>query len=116
MLVASALRVVVLPSLARAQEAGGSFGSVVARADSRSRSVRARVVVSVPGDRLDARDVLAGGLPPAQDAAAELLPWLVPAAVAQLYAGSPRVGSPRYDGYGTAAARLSGSGASSAWR
>src|SRR3954447_3518251 len=84
-LIASALRVVVLPQLTRASEAGrlGREGGAWCLALAVPLVPVAAVAVLASGSL--AR-VLAGG-GGRQDAAAELLPWLVPAATAQIYAG-----------------------------
>ena len=101
-LVASALRVVVLPQLARAREAGrlGARGRRRGRSRSRCRSCRVVVVALVASGTL-ARALTGGG--GRQDAAAELLPWLVPAAAAQIYAGIAASGLAALGDYGTAA-------------
>jgi peptidoglycan biosynthesis protein MviN/MurJ (putative lipid II flippase) len=103
-LAASAVRIAVLPSLARAR-AAGSFGSVL------GSYVLAVAFVAVPALLVGvfANDwtaaQLAGGLPEsAQETAAEALVFLVPAAVAQLYAALAASGLAAYDSYATAAA------------
>ena len=103
-LAASAVRVAVLPSLARAREAG-SFGSVLA---GYAISVAA-VAIPVLALGLLASDwsaaQLAGGLPAsAQETAAEALVYLVPAAVAHLFAALAASALAAFDSYGTAAA------------
>jgi hypothetical protein len=100
-LVASALRVVVLPEFARAQASGsvgrevGSWGLALA--------VPLLPAVAVA---IAAPDRVAGALTSnsqAQASAAELLPWLVPAAAAQVYAGIAASALAAFDDYGTAA-------------
>ena len=103
-LAASAVRIAVLPSLARAR-AEGVFGSVVAS------YALALAVVAVPALALGvlANDwtaaQLTGGLPEtARTTAADALVFLVPAAVAHLYAALAASALSAYDSYGTAAA------------
>src|SRR5688572_11785478 len=103
-LAASAVRVAVLPALARAREED-AFGSVLA-----SYAV-AVSVVAVPALALGvlANDwvvaQLTGGLPAsAQEAAADALVFLVPAAVAHLFAALAASALAAHDSYGTAAA------------
>ena len=103
-LAASAVRVAVMPSLARAREAG-TFGSAVAS------YALALAVVAVPVLALGvlASDwsaaQLAGGLPQeARETAADALVYLVPAAVAHLFAALAASALAAFDSYGTAAA------------
>ena len=103
-LAASAVRVAVLPALARARD-DGSFGSVL------GSYALALAVVSVPALALGvlANDwtaaQLAGELPEsARETAADALVFLVPAAVAQLFAALCASALAAYDSYGTAAA------------
>ena len=103
-LAASAVRVAVLPSLARAR-AAGTFGSVL------SSYGLALALVAVPAIALGVlandwtAELLAGGLPPiAQKTAADALVFLVPAAIAHLYAALAASGLAAFDSYGTAAA------------
>ena len=103
-LAASAVRVAVLPRLARAREED-AFGSVLA-----SYAV-AVSVVALPALALGvlANDwtaaQLAGGLPEsAQETAADALVYLVPAAVAHLFAALAASALAAFDSYGTAAA------------
>ncbi|MCP9486979.1 MAG: hypothetical protein MSC30_14085 [Gaiellaceae bacterium MAG52_C11] len=103
-LVGTAMRVAVLPPLARAREAGTferELGSYVA----------AITVIALPALALTllADDWLAGqltgGLPAvAQETAAETLRYVVPAAIAQVYAALAASGLAAHDSYGTAAA------------
>ena len=102
-LAASAVRVAVLPSLARAR-ADGSFGSVVAS------YALALGLVAVPALLLSlfasgwAAAQLAGGLPlSARETAADAFVFLVPAAVAHLYAALAASALAAFDSYGTAA-------------
>jgi hypothetical protein len=103
-LAASAVRVAVLPNLARART-DGVFGSALAS------YALALAAVSVPllALALLAPDwcaaQLAGGLPEsAQETAADALVFLVPAAVAQLAAALLASALAAFDSYGTAAA------------
>lgn len=103
-LAASAVRVAVLPSLARAR-VDGSFGTVL------SSYALAVAAVAAPALALGviANDwtasQLAGGLPEsAQETAAEALVFLVPAAVAHLFAALAASALAAFDSYGTAAA------------
>ncbi|NUT56710.1 MAG: hypothetical protein HOQ03_12110, partial [Thermoleophilia bacterium] len=102
-LAASAFRVAVLPSLARAR-AEETFGSVLAS------YALAIAVVAVPalllgvfGNEWTARQ-LAGGLPEsAQETAADALVFLLPAAAAHLFAGLAASALAAFDSYGTSA-------------
>ncbi|MEO5577052.1 MAG: hypothetical protein ABIR67_09745 [Gaiellaceae bacterium] len=103
-LAASAVRVAVLPSLARAR-GDGSFGGVLAS------YALALAVVAVPALALGVlasgwtAAQLAGGLPQsAQTTAAEALVFLVPAAVAHLFAALCASALAAHDSYATAAA------------
>jgi O-antigen/teichoic acid export membrane protein len=100
-LVANALRVVVLPEFARAHVAGSlgrEFGSWA--------SALAVVIVPAVAVVLAAPHAIAGlltGNDVAQESAAKLLPWLIPAAGAQVYAGLAASALAALDDYGTAA-------------
>jgi hypothetical protein len=100
-LVASALRVVVLPEFARAQEAGRlgrEVGSWVL--------ALALPLVPLAAVAIAAPHWVAGLLTSnsqAQASAASLLPWLIPAAVLQVYAGISASALAALDDYGTAA-------------
>lgn len=103
-LAAGAVRVAVLPPLARAREEG-VFGSVLA-----SYALAVSVVavpalaVGVLADDWAAR-ALTGGLPAAaRETAADALVFLVPAAVAHLFAALAASALAAHDSYGTAAA------------
>lgn len=102
-LAASAVRVAVLPSLARAR-AAGQFGAVFAS------YALAVTILALPALTLAllagdwSASMLAGGLPEAaQETAAESLVFLVPAAVAQLYAALAASALAAFDSYATAA-------------
>ncbi|MGH3070813.1 MAG: hypothetical protein ACRDNB_00920, partial [Gaiellaceae bacterium] len=103
-LAASAVRIAVLPSLARAR-GDGSFGTALAS------YALAVAVVALPALALGVlasgwtASQLAGGLPEsAQETAADALVFLVPAAVAHLFAALAASGLAAFDSYGTAAA------------
>jgi len=100
-LVANALRVVVLPRFARARAAGGLGREVGTWAAALAVPLLPVTVIAI---------VWAGGIASALTgggakggAAAELLPWLVPAAVAQIYAGIAASALASFDDYRTAA-------------
>jgi hypothetical protein len=100
-LVANALRVVVLPDFARART-GGRLGSEVGDWS----AALAVVVVPVLVLALAAPHWIAGLLTSsasARDQAAHLIPWLVPAAGAQIYAGIAASALAALNDYGTAA-------------
>jgi hypothetical protein len=100
-LVANALRVVVLPRFARARTEGRLGREVGTWSLALAAPLVPAVAVAVA-----APHALAGvltGSSSAQHQAAELLPWLVPAAAAQVYAGIGASGLAALDDYGTAA-------------
>ena len=103
-LAASAARVAVLPSLVRAREAG-TFGAALGGYALAVAAVAVPVLaLGVLASDWSAAQ-LAGGLPAsAQETAAEALVYLVPAAVAQLFAALAASALAAYDSYGTAAA------------
>jgi len=103
-LAASAIRAAVLPRLARARD-NGSFGAVFCSyALAIGVVALPAVVLAVFASDWSARQ-LAAGLPPhAQEVAAEALVFLVPAAVAHLYAALSASGLAAHDSYATAAA------------
>jgi hypothetical protein len=100
---AQAIRVAVLPRLGRAAQAGQLAGELAGYA-------AALVVLAIPlllAAELEA-DAIGGILTghqseAAQQAAAEALRWMVPAAVLQLFAGLAASGLAALDDYGTAA-------------
>ena len=101
LLVANALRVVVLPRFARARAEGRLGAEVGGWAVALAVPLVPAVVVSI----VEA-DAVAGALTgkgDARDAAASLLPWLVPAAAAQVLAGIAASALATFDDYGTAA-------------
>src|SRR5215831_13017479 len=100
-LVANALRVVVLPRFARARADGRLGAEVATWAIALAIPLLPAAIVSIL-----AAHAVAGALTgnaEAQDAAASLLPWLVPAAAAQVYAGVAASALAALDDYGTAA-------------
>jgi O-antigen/teichoic acid export membrane protein len=102
LLVASALRVVVLPELARARATGALGRETGTWALALAVPLVPAVVVAVA-----APDAIAGvitGNGAGKASAAELLPWLVPAAAAQVLAGLAASALGALDDYGTAAA------------
>lgn len=103
-LVGTAMRVAVIPPLARAR-AAGTFGREL------GSYAAAITVIALPALLLallaDAwlAAQLTGGLPDvSQEVAAETLRFIVPAAVAQIYAALAASGLAAYDSYGTSAA------------
>ena len=103
-LAAGAVRVAVLPALARARDEK-TFGAVLAS------YALAVAVVAVPALALGVlasswtAGQLTGGLPPnARETAADALVFLVPAAVAHLFAALAASALAAHDSYGTAAA------------
>src|SRR5438067_6983631 len=100
-LVANALRVVVLPGFARARAEGRLGAETGTWIAALAVPVVPAVIVAIA-----ASDALAGALGArgdARHAAASLLPWLVPAAAAQIYAGVAASALAALDDYGTAA-------------
>src|SRR5215831_9017366 len=100
-LVASALRVVVLPEMARARTAGALGRETGSWALTLAVPVVPLVVVAIAAPHWAAG--LLTSSPAAQASAAQLLPWLVPAAAAQVYAGVGASALAAFDDYGTAA-------------
>lgn len=103
-LAASAVRAAVLPRLARARDDGtfgaqfSSYGLAI------SVAAAPALALALFASDWSARQ-LAGGLPPrAQDVAAEALVFLVPAAVAHLFAALAASALAAHDSYATAAA------------
>jgi hypothetical protein len=100
-LVASALRVVVLPEFARARAAGGLGRETGSWAVALALPLVPLCVVAIAAPHWVAG--LLTSSPAAQTSAAQLLPWLVPAAAAQVYAGVGASALAAFDDYGTAA-------------
>jgi hypothetical protein len=102
-LAAQAFRVVVLPRLARAEEAGRLRGELLGQALALALLAGPAVAAVLAAGRPLA-GLLTGSLPePAADAAAEALVWLVPAGLLQLYAALAASALAARDGYGVAA-------------
>jgi hypothetical protein len=99
-LVANALRVVLLPRFARAELEGRLADEVASWTLALALPVAALVAVAVAVPHALAR-ALAGGSK--AHFAAELLPWLVPAAAAQIFAGVAASALAALDDYVTAA-------------
>src|SRR5581483_11634152 len=100
-LVANALRVVVLPGFARARAEGRLAAEVGTWGAALAVPVVPALVVALAEPHWVA-GALTGGAQ-SRDQAAELLPWLVPAAAAQIYAGIAASALAALDDYGTAA-------------
>jgi hypothetical protein len=101
---AGAVRVGVLPPLARAREAGAFATVLGSYALAVGVVVAPAVLLALLADDWVARG-LTGGLPPAaREAAAEALVFLVPAAAAHLFAALAASALAAHDSYGTAAA------------
>jgi hypothetical protein len=100
-LVASALRVVVLPEFARARAAGALGREVGSWSLALAVPLVPAVVLAIAAPHWIA-GLLTGGSE-ARSSAAELLPWLIPAAAAQVYAGIAASALAALDDYGTAA-------------
>jgi len=101
-LVANALRVVVLPRFARAREAGHLGREVGTWAAALAVPLVPATVVAILWAGTIATALTGGGAK--ADAAATLLPWVVPAAVAQICAGIAASALASFDDYRTAAA------------
>ena len=100
-LVASALRVVVLPAFARARAAARLAAETGTWVAALAVPIVPAVVVALTAPHWVA-GLLTGGAR-SQHQAAVLLPWLVPAAAAQIYAGIAASALAALDDYGTAA-------------
>ena len=100
-LVASALRVVVLPEFARAQEAGRLGREVGSWALALALPLVPLAAVAIAAPHWVAGLLTSNSQ--AQASAASLLPWLIPAAVLQVYAGISASALAALDDYGTAA-------------
>lgn len=100
-LVANALRVVVLPGFARSRAAAGLGTEVGTWAAALAVPIVPAVALALAGPHWVAG--LLTGSPRSQHQAALLMPWLVPAAAAQIYAGIVASALAALDDYGTAA-------------
>jgi hypothetical protein len=101
-LAATAFRVVVLPSLARAAQAGRLAAEVLGYAGAFLLLAVPLLVLALVAAHPFA-SVLTGGNKTTQEAAAGAIVWLVPAAMAQVYAGLAASALAALDDYGTAA-------------
>lgn len=103
-LAASAVRIAVLPSLARARRDGVFAGALLSYVAAVGCLALPALLIGVLANDWTARR-LTGGLPPtAREAAADALVFLVPAAVVHLFAALAASALAAHDSYGTAAA------------
>ncbi len=102
-LAATAFRVVVLPSLARAAQSGRLAAEVLGYAAAFTLPMVPLLLITLLGSEQVAWLLTGGHDPARQHAAANALVWLVPAAVAQVYAGLCASALASLDDYGTAA-------------
>ena len=102
-LAATAFRVVVLPSLARAAQAGRLAAEVIGYAGSFLLLAVPLLVLALAAAHPFAWLLTGGGNKATQNAAAGAIVWLVPAAMAQVYAGLAASALAALDDYGTAA-------------
>ncbi len=102
-LAAQAIRIALLPTLARARDGGRLAGEIAGYAVALAAvAVPLVVLVELASDQI--AGVLTGdGSAVAQDASAEALRWMVPAAAAYLFAGLAASGLAALDDYATAA-------------
>ena len=100
-LVASALRVVVLPQFARSRRAGTLAGDVGSWCLALALPIAPAILVALVEPGWIASGLTGGSQ--AERSATELLPWLVPAAAAQVFAGICASALAARDDYGTAA-------------
>src|SRR5690348_10785187 len=100
-LVASTLRVIVLPRFVSAQAAGRLAHEVGIWTVSLAGPLGAVLVSSIAWPHAIASALTSS--PRASDQAAVLLPWIVPSAVAQIYGGLVASGLAALDDYGSAA-------------
>lgn len=98
-----AIRVAVLPQLARAQEEGRLAGELAGFAIALVLIAVLLILVSAFGSSLVARLLTGGGSEIAEETAAEVLRWVVPAGVAHLFAALAASGLAAIDDYRTAA-------------
>jgi hypothetical protein len=106
-LVANALRVVLLPRLARAELDGRLAREVCSWIATLAVPLAPLVVVAIAGSQVLARALTGGSK---VHYAAELLPWVVPAAALQVFAGVVASALAALDDYGTAAIGFSAGG------
>jgi len=98
-----AIRVALLPQLARAQEEGRLAGDIAGFALALAVIAIPLVVLAETGATELGEFLTGGESDAAKDAAADVLRWIVPAAVAHLFAGLAASGLAALDDYGTAA-------------
>lgn len=103
-LAASAVRVAVLPSLARARQEGALVGVLASYTLAISLVAVPALLLGVVANDWTAGQLTAGLPDRARGAAADALVFLVPAAVAHLFAALAASALAAYDSYGTAAA------------
>lgn len=102
-LAAQAIRIAVLPDLARAREDRRLAGEIIGFAVAIALVAVPLVLLAELGTSSVADLLTGGGSKAAQDSAAEALRWMVPAAAAHLFAGLAASGLAALDDYGTAA-------------
>ena len=102
-LAAQAIRVAVLPALARAREERRLAGTIAGFATALAVVALPLLLVGATAAEPFARLLTGGGTAAAQDACAEALTWMIPAAVAHLFAGLAASGLAALDDYATAA-------------
>ncbi len=103
-LIATAARAILLPPLARAREDGRLGGETTAFGATFALLAVPLLAVAILAAKPVAALLTGFGPPEARAAAAATLPWLVVAAVGQLYAGLAASALAALDDYGTAAA------------
>ncbi len=103
-LAASAVRVAVLPSLARARAEGVFEGVLVSYALAVAIVAVPALLLGVAANGWTAGQLTAGLPASARETAADALVFLIPAAVAHLFAALAASGLAAHDSYGTAAA------------
>ena len=102
-LAAQAIRVAVLPALARAREERRLAGTIAGFAIALGVVALPLLLLGEVAEDPLARLLTGGGTLTARDACAEALRWMVPAAVAHLFAGLAASGLAALDDYATAA-------------
>ena len=100
---AQAIRIAVLPSLARARDEQRLAGELAGHATALGVVAIPLTLAAVLAAQPIAGVLTWSGSDTAQDTAADTLRWVVPAAVAQLFAGLVASGLAALDDYGTAA-------------
>jgi hypothetical protein len=100
---AQAIRLTVLPQLARAREEQRLAGELAGFALALAVFAVPLLLLTLLGDHQLAAVLTGGGSDLAQDTAAEALQWMGPAAVAHLFAALAASGLAALDDYGTAA-------------